>query len=215
MRHSILLYWIFKGFQENSHKFVVNCNLVLFFFQHSLLSCPFQELHLVGVGGAGAQVSDGALPAARRPALEVAFQLPTYVRRGAGLGHPNEQRGRRAGRRGHGFGHGAAVAAPDVAGPGLRQGCVPPRLPGLQSFSFAFPKVPPRSRQSRSPSSPRSLLLDSSPGEWVASASPARWATVARGSPLPRAWARAWAGARAGSGRQGQAPHVRMRPGRG
>lgn len=39
------------------------------------LTCPFQELH---AEGAGAQRSDGALPAARLPAaLEVALQLPT------------------------------------------------------------------------------------------------------------------------------------------
>lgn len=123
------------------------------------LTRPLQELHPEGVrvGVAAVQGSDGALPAARFPALEVLFQLPLEA--GAGMGHPHEQRGRRAEARSHGcpLGDGAA-SCDDAAGPGQGRGASAPPPWGAK-FQFLFPGDP-----SRLLAEPHPLL--SSPPSW-------------------------------------------------
>lgn len=109
------------------------------------LTRPFVELHPEGVrvGVAGVQGQDGALPAARFPALEVLFQLPLEAR--AGMGRPHEQRGRRAEARSHGCRSGMAprVAATQLGWAGAR--CLRPAALGrkvsvsLSRRSFSVP----------------------------------------------------------------------------
>lgn len=84
---------------------------MLFILQDSLFSCPVHELHQEGDLVPVVEGLDGALPAAGLLALEVDFQLPACST--AGLGHPHEQRGRRA----KGGGHGSGRRAPGAAGP--------------------------------------------------------------------------------------------------
>lgn len=155
------------------------------------LTCPFHERHHEGARRARAQGSNRALPAAGAPALEVAFQLPVERLLEIRLGHPHEQRGRRAAVRGHGSRRRAGAPAPASAGAGTGAGVRPASSPWASKFQFRFPRDP-----SLFPAqllSFLSLLPSLPPSGRVSTSVPCpleRWAPKALASPFLRAWPR-------------------------